>query len=803
MNIFNVHGLTVDDRKFELLEKRLKPDEGDSVPYPSPNSVGRFSHNKSNGEKNPSTDNNLILSMNAINQNSNQDSAFSAPNSFDVIKENSQIEERQPNNNSNDFKAQNNSLKNNILANDVSISATVVASELSSSNLMKRSSGEIEVVELLDSSRERSPKLKRVEETDNSPLNVDNGSRGATGGNATNKRTIQDFFINNKAKTISNTNSNVNSNQDSAIQNITMPTISNSSLSNHSDNLALDISSTVTSKKESKASAAKAQQLSDKLADKQYQTSINDFKKQMDQIKSAKEQVENKLQRTEAELKVIQERLKASEDKNVRCTKMLEDVYRKMAFQEFRRKRDKIAQDSVRLGKIGTMRTGPTQVGEVWEEGYGLKDLNKRSAELLERKEELEQRRKRTLTLKRAAKKGSANANNNHNNEFSTSNVIPDEENDIDLDLVTEVEVIKSHLEQLKRDETALAEERRLLESEKAIHQKELKRCQCEERSRFYRDLPVLHDRYLLQSMLGRGGFSEVWKALDLVELKEVAVKIHQLNPTWNEDRKQSYIKHVTREYTIHRDMRHPRVVQLFDVFEIDINSFATVLEYCKGIDLDEKLKRNRTLAEKDAKCVFMQIMSGLRYLNRPLSYSSASNSTNNNNNNNFNNDKNEFEDNENIMGMNNNNKINGRKISIIHFDLKPANILFDEMGDVKITDFGLSKIIDEANEGTSMELTSQGAGTYWYLPPECFAKGTNPPRISSKVDVWSAGIIFYQMLYGYRPYGEGKSQENVWADGLIYNASQVEFTTDPKAPKVSEEAKDLIRLCLTRDVKY
>jgi serine/threonine protein kinase len=39
-------------------------------------------------------------------------------------------------------------------------------------------------------------------------------------------------------------------------------------------------------------------------------------------------------------------------------------------------------------------------------------------------------------------------------------------------------------------------------------------------------------------------------------------------------------------------------------------------------------------------------------------------------------------------------------------------------------SDFGLSKIIDETSEGTSMELTSQGAGTYWYLPPECFVKG-------------------------------------------------------------------------------
>ena len=50
-----------------------------------------------------------------------------------------------------------------------------------------------------------------------------------------------------------------------------------------------------------------------------------------------------------------------------------------------------------------------------------------------------------------------------------------------------------------------------------------------------------------------------------------------------------------------------------------------------------------------------------------------------------------------------------------------------------------------EEGVGTeSVELTSQGAGTYWYLPPECFETGA-VPRISNKVDVWSAGVIFFQ----------------------------------------------------------
>lgn len=123
----------------------------------------------------------------------------------------------------------------------------------------------------------------------------------------------------------------------------------------------------------------------------------------------------------------------------------------------------------------------------------------------------------------------------------------------------------------------------------------------------------------------------------------------------------------------------------------------------------------------------------------------------------------------------------------IIHYDLKPANILMDNSKGVKVTDFGLSKVLSEEAAGpgaTSMELTSQGAGTYWYLPPECFER---QPRISNKVDVWSLGVIMFEMLYGRRPYGAGKSQEHVLRDGDILRARAVEF---PAKPSVSEDAK-------------
>jgi tousled-like kinase len=270
-----------------------------------------------------------------------------------------------------------------------------------------------------------------------------------------------------------------------------------------------------------------------------------------------------------------------------------------------------------------------------------------------------------------------------------------------------------------------------------------------------------LNDRYVLKSLLGKGGFSEVWRAFDLFELREVAVKIHQLDPRWPDSKKENYTKHVSREYEIHRNVRHPRIVSLFDVFEIDNNSFATVLECCNGKDLDMLLKERRRLPERDARAILLQILSGMQYLSRPSA--------------------------------------DGGHKGIIHYDLKPGNILCDENGDAKITDFGLSKIMDAPDSAESMELTSQGAGTYWYLPPECFVMDNNV-RISNKVDVWSIGVIFYQMLFGKRPFGDGQSQDKILADQTMLNAHEVRF---PEKIEVSAECKQFVRACLTYDQAF
>ncbi|KDD75352.1 protein kinase, partial [Helicosporidium sp. ATCC 50920] len=398
-----------------------------------------------------------------------------------------------------------------------------------------------------------------------------------------------------------------------------------------------------------------------------------------------------------------------------------------------------------RLGYLSVRRRG-INVHEVWEDGEAFLDVKKRLAELLELREAIENARKaakRRLPLPGQPLPSDRNlAGGSDGGAAAASTALHPE------DWVIQEEIYKARLSALKREEEMLKAEMQHLEGEKASYIRDLKRVRDEEASRFAQH-PVLNERYLLLDMLGRGGFSEVYRALDLTALQEVAVKIHQLSAQWSEAKKGSYVKHSVREYHIHKKLHHPRIVSLLDIFEIDNNTFATVLELCRGEDLDSYCHRHEALPEKEARLIVAQILSGLVYLNT-------------------------------------------KPNAIIHYDLKPANVLFDALGECRLTDFGLSKIVDDGcTQG--MELTSQGAGTYWYLPPECFDV-RKTPLISNKVDVWSLGVVHYQMLFGKRPFGHDQSQEQILRNEVMLNAREVQF---PSRPAVSLECKQFIRECL------
>uniref|UniRef100_A0A3P9QG99 non-specific serine/threonine protein kinase n=1 Tax=Poecilia reticulata TaxID=8081 RepID=A0A3P9QG99_POERE len=433
-----------------------------------------------------------------------------------------------------------------------------------------------------------------------------------------------------------------------------------------------------------------------------------------------------------------------------KCVKISQQLLIEQSKREKMACRDKSMQDRLRLGHFTTVRHGASFT-EQWTDGYAFQKLIKQQEQINSQREDIERQRK-LLGKRKPPAVQMPPPNMEQNKRKSRNN---GQENET-LSLAAyreQEEIFKLRIGRLKKEEAEIQTELEQLERVRNLHIRELKRIHNEDNSQF-RDHPTLNDRYLLLRLLGRGGFSEVFKAFDLTEQRYVAIKIHQLNKNWREEKKQNYHRHACREYRIHKELDHPRIVKLYDYFSIDRDSFCTVLEYCGGNDLDFYLKQNKSMTEKEGRSIIMQLVNALKYLNqiRP---------------------------------------------PIIHYDLKPGNILLvngTACGEIKITDFGLSKIVDDDSSADGMDLTSQGAGTYWYLPPECFVMGKDPPKISNKVDVWSVGVIFYQILYGRKPFGHNQSQQDILQENTILKATEVQF---PPKPVVTTEAKAFIRRCL------
>uniref|UniRef100_A0A8D3CEC6 non-specific serine/threonine protein kinase n=1 Tax=Scophthalmus maximus TaxID=52904 RepID=A0A8D3CEC6_SCOMX len=442
-----------------------------------------------------------------------------------------------------------------------------------------------------------------------------------------------------------------------------------------------------------------------------------------------------------------------------KCITMSKKLLIEKSTQEKQSCREKSMQDRLRLGHFTTVRHGASYT-EQWTDGYAFQNLIKQQEGINQQREDIERQRK--LLAKRKppnpASPSLSVASTSEPKQRKTK-VVNGNDSDPFLKLTLaeyheQEEIFKLRLGHLKKEEAEIQAELERLERVRNLHIRELKRINNEDSSAF-KDHPTLNERYLLLHLLGRGGFSEVYKAFDLFEQRYAAVKIHQLNKNWREEKKENYHKHACREYRIHKQLDHPRIVKLYDYFSLDTDTFCTVLEFCEGNDLDFYLKQNKLMSEKEARSIVMQIVSALRYLNEI-------------------------------------------KPPIIHYDLKPGNILLVDgtaCGEIKITDFGLSKIMDDDNYGVDgMDLTSQGAGTYWYLPPECFVVGKEPPKISNKVDVWSVGVIFFQCLYGRKPFGHNQSQQDILQENTILKATEVQF---PAKPQASTEAKAFIRRCL------
>ena len=207
-------------------------------------------------------------------------------------------------------------------------------------------------------------------------------------------------------------------------------------------------------------------------------------------------------------------------------------------------------EQSIKLGRVSTVRQG-TKVVDMWEEGEAIIKLQTRLREIQLEKEEIEKLKKRAKSSKRnnASVKiqpppvpldafgrstlGLPLVNENSEFDFEES-----EFNNIDKNEQREIYQFKLKL--FENEERRIKEQLQMLEKEKSSYLIEYKRIRDEEQSKYCgihrsKTFTVLNDKYLILSILGKGGFSEVYKAFDLENCREVACKIHHFDDSWSD----------------------------------------------------------------------------------------------------------------------------------------------------------------------------------------------------------------------------------------------------------------------------
>ncbi|AES98330.2 putative protein kinase CAMK-CAMKL-CHK1 family [Medicago truncatula] len=203
--------------------------------------------------------------------------------------------------------------------------------------------------------------------------------------------------------------------------------------------------------------------------------------------------------------------------------------------------------------------------------------------------------------------------------------------------------------------------------------------------------------KYEIGRTIGEGTFAKVKFAQNTETGESVAMKILD---------RSTIIKHkmadqIKREISIMKLVRHPYVVRLHEVLASRTKIYI-ILEFITGGELFDKIVHHGRLSEAEARRYFQQLIDGVDYCHSK---------------------------------------------GVYHRDLKPENLLLDSLGNMKISDFGLSALPEQ---GVSMLRTT--CGTPNYVAPEVLShKGYN----GAPADVWSCGVILYVLMAGYLPFDE------------------------------------------------
>lgn len=230
---------------------------------------------------------------------------------------------------------------------------------------------------------------------------------------------------------------------------------------------------------------------------------------------------------------------------------------------------------------------------------------------------------------------------------------------------------------------------------------------------------------YILESIIGKGSFSLVYRGINEVTNDFVAIKVTQ-KETIN---KQPQLRHLIQsEVNILHQCSNENVVQLIDYIETNFSCYI-VMEYCNEGDLRNYIKSKDHLSESEAVTFLKQLLNGFKGLH---------------------------------------------EVNAIHRDFKSANVLKKD-GKLKIGDLGFGK---------QTEMSNTCIGTSIYMAPEVLTSQT----YTNKADIWSLGVVLYEMLFGTFPY-IGKNDKEIMTNIEAGNIDFEKFNI-----KISEACKDLLR---------
>lgn len=208
----------------------------------------------------------------------------------------------------------------------------------------------------------------------------------------------------------------------------------------------------------------------------------------------------------------------------------------------------------------------------------------------------------------------------------------------------------------------------------------------------------LLLGKYEVGKLLGHGTFAKVYLARCVTtdSQSQVAIKVIDKEKII----KVGLMSQIKREISILRRLRHPNIVQLFEVMATKSKIYF-VMEYVKGGELFNKVSKGR-LKEEVARKYFQQLISAVGFCHSR---------------------------------------------GVFHRDLKPENLLLDENGDLKVSDFGLSAVSDQIRQDG---LFHTFCGTPAYVAPEVLGRRGYD---AAKVDIWSCGVVLFVLMAGYLPF--------------------------------------------------